>query len=44
MFYAFEAVRGRPLGDRATEAATGVGLALVLGLMVLVTFNDLMSL
>ncbi|MEC9434947.1 MAG: RIP metalloprotease RseP [Pseudomonadota bacterium] len=44
MFYAFEAVRGRPLGDRAAEAATGVGLALVLGLMVFVTFNDLMSL
>ncbi|MGM0586734.1 MAG: RIP metalloprotease RseP, partial [Pseudomonadota bacterium] len=44
VFYAIEAVRGRPLGEKAAEAATGVGLALVLLLMVFVTYNDIMGL
>ncbi|WP_339950090.1 RIP metalloprotease RseP [uncultured Albimonas sp.] len=44
LFYAIEALRGRPLGEKASEYATGVGLALVVGLMVFVTYNDLMGL
>jgi regulator of sigma E protease len=41
LFYAFEAARGRPLGERAQEYGFRIGLALVLGLMVFVTWNDL---
>lgn len=41
VFYAIEAVRGKPLPDRAAEAAAGFGLALVLALMAFVTWNDL---
>ncbi len=41
LFYVFEAVRGRPLGERAQEYGFRIGLALVLGLMVFVTWNDL---
>ena len=42
MFYAIEAVRGRPLGERAQEYGFRIGLALVLTLMVFVTWNDLL--
>ncbi len=41
MFYAIEAVRGRPLSDRAQEYGFRIGMALVLMLMVFVTFNDI---
>jgi len=41
LFYAIEAVRGRPLGERAQEYGFRIGLALVLTLMVFVTWNDL---
>jgi regulator of sigma E protease len=41
LFYAYEAVRGRPLGERAQEYGFRIGLALVLGLMVFVTWNDI---
>lgn len=41
MFYAIEAVRGRPLSERAQEYGFRVGMALVLMLMVFVTFNDI---
>ena len=44
LFYAIEAVRGRPLGERAQEYGFRIGLALVLTLMVFVTFNDLIQL
>lgn len=44
VFYAAEALRGRPLGDRAQEYAAMVGLALVLALMVFATWNDLVHL
>ncbi|MFT6773222.1 MAG: regulator of sigma E protease [Paracoccaceae bacterium] len=44
VFYAIEAVRGRPLSDRVAEAATGVGLALVIALMAFVTWNDISGL
>ena len=41
LYYAFEAVRGRPLGERAQEMGFRIGLAFVLSLMLLATFNDL---
>jgi regulator of sigma E protease len=41
MFYAAEAIRGRPLGQRAQEYGFRLGLALVLTLMIFVTWNDL---
>ncbi|MBL8671347.1 MAG: RIP metalloprotease RseP [Alphaproteobacteria bacterium] len=44
LFYAYEAVRGRPLGERAQEYGFRVGLALVLALMVFVTWNDIVQL
>lgn len=44
LFYAFEAVRGKPLGERAQEYGFRLGLALVLTLMVFATWNDLVQL
>lgn len=44
MFYAAEAVRGRPLGERWQQFGTMVGLSLVLLLMVFVTYNDILKL
>ncbi len=41
MFYAIEAVRGRPLRERWQEIGNRIGLALVLSLMIFATFNDL---
>lgn len=41
LFYGIEAVRGRPLGERAQEWGLRIGVALVLGLMVFATWNDL---
>ena len=41
VFYAFEAIRGRPLGERIQEWGFRVGIALVLGLMLFATWNDL---
>src|SRR5690554_3081729 len=41
LFYAIEAVRGRPLGEKAQEIGFRIGLALVLMLFVFVTWNDL---
>ena len=40
LFYAAEAIRGRPLGQRAQEYGFRIGLALVLTLMVFATWND----
>jgi regulator of sigma E protease len=42
LFYAIEAVRGRPLSDRAQEVGFRIGLAIVLMLMVFTTYNDLL--
>jgi regulator of sigma E protease len=42
VMYAVEAVRGRPLAERVQEMAFRMGLAFVVGLMLLVTWNDLM--
>src|SRR5437762_2697394 len=39
--YAAEAIRGKPLGQRAQEYGFRIGLALVLTLMVFATWNDL---
>lgn len=44
MFYAIEAVRGRPLSERAQEIGFRIGLALVLMLMIFATFNDIVHL
>ena len=41
MFYAIEALRGRPLSERVQELGFRVGLGLVLMLMLFVTWNDL---
>jgi len=43
LFYAIEGVRRRPLKPEAQEWAFRTGLALLLALMVFVTFNDLAS-
>ncbi len=39
-----EAVRGRPLSEKAQEMGFRIGLAFVLMLMVFATFNDIMHL
>jgi regulator of sigma E protease len=44
LFYAAEAVRGKPLGQKAQEYGFRIGLALVLTLMVFATWNDLVNL
>lgn len=44
LFYAFEAILGRPLGEKAQEYGFRIGLFLVLALMVFATRNDIVSL
>lgn len=44
LFYAAEAVRGKPLSQKAQEYGFRIGLALVLTLMVFATWNDLVHL
>lgn len=44
VFYAVEWVRGRPLGEKAQDYGFRVGFALVLGLMLFATWNDLVHL
>ncbi len=41
LYYACEAVLGRPLGERVQEVGFRFGLALVLGLMIFSVWNDL---
>jgi regulator of sigma E protease len=41
VFYAFEALRGRPLSERVQEFAFKAGIAFVLMLTVFVTWNDI---
>lgn len=43
-FYAAEAIRRKPVGARGQEWAFRTGIALVMALMVFVTFNDVASL
>ena len=42
VFYAIEALRGRPLRARWQEIGNGLGLSLILLLMVFATYNDLL--
>jgi regulator of sigma E protease len=44
LFYAIEALRGKPLGEMAQGVAFRIGMALVLSLMVFATWNDITSL
>jgi len=44
LYYACEAVLGRPLGARAQDVGFRLGLVVVLGLMLLTTWNDLVRL
>ncbi len=44
LYYAVEAVRGRPIGEQAQEIGFRIGLALVMMLMVFATWNDLVHL
>jgi len=44
VFFSFEALLGRPLGERAQEYGFRIGMFLVLALMVFATRNDLVSL
>jgi regulator of sigma E protease len=41
LFYSIEAIRGRPLSERAQEFGFRIGLAIVLMLMIFATFNDI---
>ncbi len=44
LFYGIEALRGRPLSDRAQEVGFRIGLAIVVMLMIFATFNDIIHL
>ncbi|MAS07376.1 MAG: RIP metalloprotease RseP [Ahrensia sp.] len=44
VFYAFEAMRGRPVPENAQEYGYRIGFGLILGLMVFATWNDITSL
>ena len=44
LFYGIEALRGRPLSERAQEYGFRIGLAIVLMLMIFATFNDIVHL
>lgn len=43
LFYAFEAVLGKPLSQNIQEFGFRVGLVFVLGLMIFVTMNDILK-
>ena len=42
LFYAVEAVRGRPLSERAQELGFRIGRAVVVMLMIFATYNDIL--
>jgi len=44
LFYAIEAIRGKPLSERAQEVGFRIGLAIVVMLMIFATFNDILHL
>jgi regulator of sigma E protease len=44
MFYGIEALRGRPLSERAQEIGFRIGFALVIMLMLFATWNDVIHL
>jgi regulator of sigma E protease len=41
VYYALEAIRGRPLSERFLELSQKAGLTLVIMMMALALFNDL---
>ncbi|SNY93705.1 regulator of sigma E protease [Cohaesibacter sp. ES.047] len=43
VYFAAEAVRGKPLSQRSQELGFRIGMAMVLSLMVFATFNDITS-
>jgi regulator of sigma E protease len=44
LFYTIEAMRGRPLSEKAQEVGFRIGLAIVVMLMIFATFNDIVHL
>lgn len=44
LLFALEAIRGRPLGERATQNLFRFGFVFLIGLIVLITFNDIANL
>ena len=44
LFYGIEAVRGKPLSERAQEVGFRIGLAIVVMLMIFATYNDILHL
>jgi regulator of sigma E protease len=44
LFYFVEAIRGRPLSERAQEVGFRIGLAIVVMLMIFATVNDILHL
>ncbi|HLL27586.1 MAG TPA: RIP metalloprotease RseP [Xanthobacteraceae bacterium] len=44
LFYGIEAVRGRPLSEKAQEFGFRIGLAIVVMLMIVATWNDILHL
>jgi len=44
LFYGIEAIRGRPVGERAMSYSLNIGLALIFCLTLFVTWNDLVQL
>lgn len=42
LFYAIEAIKGRPISERNQELGFRVGLGLVMALMLFATFNDIL--
>ncbi len=44
MFCVVEAVKGSPLSDRVLAVSQQIGIALIVALMVLVTYNDIFRL
>ena len=44
MFYGIEAVRGKPLSERAQEVGFRIGFAIVVMLMIFATYNDILHL
>ncbi len=42
LFYLIEAVRGKPLSERAQEVGFRIGLAIVVMLMIFATYNDIL--
>ncbi|MGB0506297.1 MAG: RIP metalloprotease RseP [Pikeienuella sp.] len=42
VFYAYEAIRGKPIKERWQEIGMGLGISLILLLMVFATYNDIL--